>query len=345
MVAMAPRSTRLRPRHATSVAAAAAVLPLLAEASYTAPPCGPAEVQGEVEGAAGYVCAPRCGVGYTCPLDVPGGAAAQATCMLQDIKQDALCGLLCQVDAQCPSGSQCKQLRQVEVGICLYPVSFADWASSQSKTQKLAVGLPKGGSQQAPADFMITKTFTALQNIKSRYAIDDGDADMLTLKELLNSMTVSKAPAGGPVAPAALLSAAPQSPDSLLPYDVQRFEGYAAQGLPGFQREIHDTVWNVEHLDRRMAATNLLSGLLWLVAIYLVVGSFLKFQQGSQGIDLVPHIGFWCEYPRMVNDGVKYSKILLGIDSPSDQYAADSSGGLSYGVHNRSGGVGSFDPL
>eukprot|EP00932_Pfiesteria_piscicida_P021553 SRR837773.8336.p1 GENE.SRR837773.8336~~SRR837773.8336.p1 ORF type:complete len:203 (-),score=60.11 SRR837773.8336:84-659(-) len=160
----------------------------------------------------------------------------------------------------------------MNVGMCLYPVSFADWA--RGGTQKLAVGWPSRPSQKGPADFQVAKTFAALQNIKSRYAIDDGDADMLTLKELLNSMSTKPAGAQAPAlgqlgqlgqaAAAPVVSAIPQSPGGApLPHDVQRFEGYVSQGLPGFERELHDTVWNVEHFDHRFAATHLFTGVMW----------------------------------------------------------------------------------
>mmetsp|Transcript_106970 Transcript_106970/g.301264 ORF Transcript_106970/g.301264 Transcript_106970/m.301264 type:complete len:340 (-) Transcript_106970:82-1101(-) len=317
-----------------------------AEALYTQPPCAVNEIQGEVQGATGFVCSPRCeATTYNCPTDVPNGATAQPQCMLQDINQNALCGLLCQVDAQCPSGAQCKQLRQVEVGICLYPVSFADWAKQGSQTQKLAVGWPSKPAQKAPADFQIAKTYTALQNIKSRYSIDDGDADMLTLKELLSSMNAKKAPAAlgqAAAAPAAVVSAQPRSPDGL-PHDVTQFEGYVSQGIPGFERELHDTVWNIEHFEHRYALTNLLSGVFCILGIYFGAGSFIKYQQGARGMDVIPHVGFWCEYPRLVGDGVKYSKILFGMGAPSD--SGELTGGLARGVHSRAGGSGSFDPL
>merc|ERR1740138_1674886 len=113
---------------------AAAVLALAASCCtasthYEQPPCQHDEVQGEVQGASGYVCAPRCEEStYNCPMDMPSGAAAQPQCMLQDVDRGAFCGLLCQVDAQCPSGSRCRFLKQAEVGLCLYPISFSDWA-------------------------------------------------------------------------------------------------------------------------------------------------------------------------------------------------------------------------
>mmetsp|Transcript_90578 Transcript_90578/g.198528 ORF Transcript_90578/g.198528 Transcript_90578/m.198528 type:complete len:380 (-) Transcript_90578:42-1181(-) len=356
-----------------------------AEALYSQPPCSAGEVQGEIQGVTGYLCAPRCDAAtYNCPSDAISMGSAQPTCMLQDVSQNALCALLCDVDAQCASGAQCKHVPQLGVGVCLFPVTFADWARGGAQTQKLAVGWPNRGSQRGPADFQITKTVSALQNLKTRYAIDDGDADLLTLRTLLNNMNSKQAaltssavaaaippgftnPNSAPNGfPAAAFPANPANPSfaqnpnsnsnnnnnnnglasSPMFHDVTQFEGYAAQGLPGLGREIHDTMWNVEHFEHRYAATNLLTGVLWVAFIYLAVGVFLGYQRGARGWEAVPHIGFWAEYPSLVNDGVKYSKILLGIDPPMD---IDLTGGIPRGgmppVMIRSGGAGAFDPL
>merc|ERR1719265_2755532 len=93
---------------------------------YEKPPCGHDEVQGEVQGVPGYICAPRCDKGsYDCVSDAPDGTTATPQCMLKDVDAGAFCGLLCQSDTQCPSGAQCKQIKQPEVGLCVFPVSFS----------------------------------------------------------------------------------------------------------------------------------------------------------------------------------------------------------------------------
>merc|ERR1719408_811361 len=159
---------------------------------YEKPPCGHDEVQGEVQGETGYICAPRCAdSSYNCAIDLPDGATAQPQCMLQDVDKGAFCGLLCQVDVQCPSGATCRQIKQAEVGLCMYPVSFADW-SRQAASRKLMIGWPaKAG--QSPASFKIAKAYAALQSLKRKYGIEDGDADVLVVKELLSSLSASAA--------------------------------------------------------------------------------------------------------------------------------------------------------
>lgn len=307
------------------------------------------DTKGEVQDASGYVCAAKCAPDtFNCPMDVPIGTSAQPQCMLQDVDRGSFCGLLCQVDSQCPNGARCRQMKQIEVGLCLYPVSFTDWAR-QSTNRKFNLGWPsRAGAAAGPgtsSSFQIAKTFAALQSMKNKYSIDDGDADMLVLKELLSSMTAASAVGATPVASGvAGLPAAPFSQPSgsnrdfsaqAWGHDINRFEGYASQGLPGFEREVHDTMWNVEHIYHYGASTSLLRGLILLGFAYVSVGSFFKYQMGARGMDMIPHVSFWMEYPAMVNDGVLYTKVLLGVEQTSDA--------LSGGI--RSGGAGAFETL
>lgn len=319
------------------------------------------DVKGEVQDASGYVCASKCAADtFNCPTDVPAGTTAQPQCMLQDVDKGAFCGLLCQVDSQCPNGSRCRQMKQVEVGLCLYPVSFSDWAR-QTTNRKFNVAFPTraGGASAGSgtsSSFQIAKTYAALQSLKSKYSIDDGDADMLVLKELLSSMTAATAVGGTPVAGPAGLVQGPQPASvpaavsavigqpkarddfgiNAWGHDIRQFEGYVGDGLPGIEREIHDTVWNIENFGHRDAALHLFRGVILVGVAYVSIGSFFKYQSGATGMDMIPHISFWMEYPNLVADGVTYSKILLGLQSPGGEK-------LSGGI--RSGGAGAFETL
>ncbi|CAK9065725.1 unnamed protein product [Durusdinium trenchii] len=296
---------------------------------------------------------------------MPAGASATPQCMLQDVDKGAFCGLLCQVDAQCPSGSQCKQLSQMGVGLCMYSASFTDWARSAS-TRKLAVGWPNKGGQLA--SFEVAKTFQALQNLKSKYNIDDGDVDMLTLKELLNSV----APSGStrslpPAAPAgsAQVSATPQNAQSsqgwslfgqtrqdmgIWENDINRLGSELSQGLPGIESEIKRDVYMAEHLTNFGSAQGLLRVVIIFAIVYVVVGSFIKYQMtGASGINAIPHIGFWLDYPQLVIDGVAYSKLLadgaLG-KAPKHDFD-DLTGGLDGSIRGPTlgRGAGAFEAL
>eukprot|EP00931_Biecheleriopsis_adriatica_P069152 TRINITY_DN43025_c0_g1_i1.p1 TRINITY_DN43025_c0_g1~~TRINITY_DN43025_c0_g1_i1.p1 ORF type:complete len:382 (+),score=65.68 TRINITY_DN43025_c0_g1_i1:49-1146(+) len=343
---------------------------------YEQPPCQHDEVQGEVLGASGYTCSPRCEDNtFNCPSDMPGGASAQPQCMLQDVDKGAFCGLLCQMDAQCPTGSQCKQMSQMGVGLCLYGASFADWARAAT-TRKLALGWPNKGG--AVANFQVAKTYTALQTLKSKYHIDDGDVDMLTLKELLNSIAPNAAPS--PPAPStagsgssglgfssffggssASTPAPPPPPVShgasvFAPWenDLGRLGREVGQGLPGIQSEISQEIYNAEHFFEYGKAYSLFRVVVIFAIIYLAFGSFIKYQSGASGINMIPHIGFWMDYPGLVKDGITYSKMLLdgamGKGSKSRDFDdLNLSGGLDGSIRGvslgRGGGAGAFEAL
>ncbi|CAK9047407.1 unnamed protein product [Durusdinium trenchii] len=59
--------------------------------------------------------------------------------MLQNVDQAFYCGLLCQADAQCPSGASCRKVGTQNVGLCIHPLSFSDWARLSSR-MKLSIG-------------------------------------------------------------------------------------------------------------------------------------------------------------------------------------------------------------
>lgn len=302
------------------------------------------DVRGEVQDASGFICASRCAPDtFNCPTDVPVGTSAQPQCMLQDVDRGAFCGLLCQVDSQCPNGARCRQMKQVEVGMCVFPVSFTDWAK-QSNNRKFNIGWPSRAGMTpgsgTSSSFQIAKTYAALQALKTKYSIDDGDADMLILKELLSSISASSAAPGAPVTSAVgALGSSPSSHSAwgAWHHDITKFEGYVGDGVPGIERELHDTMWNIEHIERRNAASALLRGLILFGLLYVSVGSFFKYQTGARGVEMIPHISFWAEYPAMVNDGVQYSKILLGLAPAGGEDFL--SGGL------RSSGAGAFETL
>jgi len=340
---------------------------------YEQPPCQHDEVQGEVLGISGYTCSPRCDASsFNCATDVPSGASAQPQCMLQDVDKGAFCGLLCQVDAQCPSGAQCKQMSQMGIGLCMYAASFTDWARSVT-TRKLAVGWPNKGGHLA--SFQVAKTFQALQNLKTKYSIDDGDVDMLTLKELLNVLSPSSGsslPTLGAIATpntmsGAQLQSAPSSSQAnkgwslsgqvrgdvgIWENDLNRLGNELSQGLPGIESELSRDVYYAEHLGQFGSAQSLLRVVIIFAVIYLAVGSFIKYQMmGSSGINVIPHIGFWLDYPQLVMDGVAYSKMLIDGASgkPARQDFDELTGGLDGSIRGvslgRGGGAGAFEAL
>merc|ERR1712232_988213 len=91
-----------------------------------------------------------------------------------------------------------------------------------------------------------------------------------------------------------------------------------------------------------------LRGIIWLALIYVVCGSAYKYQtMGARGMDMLPHIGFWMEYPRLVVDGITYVQILLGQavgKNVSGGGGGSGFGGSGFGGSSFGGGSG-FQPM
>jgi hypothetical protein len=91
---------------------------------YEKPPCGSDEVVGNINGANGTLCAPKCDAQGQCPTDVPAGTWHKNTTKPQCILSDAstgehYCALTC-VLVGCPTGAHCAMIGIV-AGVCLYP--------------------------------------------------------------------------------------------------------------------------------------------------------------------------------------------------------------------------------
>merc|ERR1719229_1667026 len=87
---------------------------------YEKPPCQSDEVEAEVQGTGGELCAPSCDDG-ACPTDVPAGTRAKPKCILQDSSSGKkYCALSCLLPGSCPSGAKCARIGGL-TGVCVYP--------------------------------------------------------------------------------------------------------------------------------------------------------------------------------------------------------------------------------
>merc|ERR1711998_151003 len=91
--------------------------------------CQSDEVDIQIQGVSGSVCAPKCGLFKPCPTDLPDGVTATPQCALQDSSSGKkYCALLCSpslpildqqaADDQCGEKASCKAIQTV--GICTY---------------------------------------------------------------------------------------------------------------------------------------------------------------------------------------------------------------------------------
>lgn len=303
---------RLRPRSSIASCFAAGFVVTRAW-HYERLPCGHDEVQGEVLGTSGYICSPKCSESsYDCPTDAADYSVARPQCMLQDANKGAFCALLCKTDSHCGGDAQCQAIPQAGVSICVHPLSFTDWAH-EGVTRKLTFGLPPERADQV-APGVLQKAVLAVQSLKVKYGIQDGDADIVAVKEFLASVGTSSVPAPPP--PPATAEAAPGSYPGLgylVGKDVDYEYGKLRQGLPGLKSQLQDTVWNIEHIQQAGVSWNLLRGFLELALLYLVLGAVYKRQaMGAEGLEMIPHVNFWMDYPELVADGVRYFRLLVG---------------------------------
>jgi len=91
---------------------------------YEKPPCQSDEMEAQIQGANGEVCAPHCDGGVACPTDVPPGTRATPQCALQDQSGKKYCALMCGFSSGCPSGAKCARVGGI-VGVCVFPTSRA----------------------------------------------------------------------------------------------------------------------------------------------------------------------------------------------------------------------------
>jgi len=105
---------------------------------YEKPPCQSDEVDVQVQGFQGAICAPKCS-GTSCPTDVPAGTTAKPQCVLQDSSSgDKYCALTCFLGG-CPAGSTCRHSGLV--GLCMYDTTSKTDAHTMSLIRSNADGL------------------------------------------------------------------------------------------------------------------------------------------------------------------------------------------------------------
>jgi hypothetical protein len=94
--------------------------------------CQSDEVDIQIQGVTGSVCAPSCSLFKPCPTDVPAGVTVSPQCALQDSStHKKYCALICtpsKNDDQCGENASCKSV-QVGIGICTYDDSKKETVS------------------------------------------------------------------------------------------------------------------------------------------------------------------------------------------------------------------------
>merc|ERR1740123_2285600 len=85
---------------------------------YEKPPCQSDEVEAQIQGVDGVLCALECQPDGGCPTDKPKFTLAQPKCILQTPGGEHYCALQCLLSLQCPQGATC-----APIGVCVFPMS------------------------------------------------------------------------------------------------------------------------------------------------------------------------------------------------------------------------------
>merc|ERR1712217_410298 len=107
--------------------------------------CQSDEVDIQIQGVSGSICAPSCSLFSPCPTDVPAGVTVSPRCALQDSStHKKYCALICtpsKTDDQCGENASCK-FAQMGIGVCTYD-------DSKKKTAPLNVELSADAGQSS----------------------------------------------------------------------------------------------------------------------------------------------------------------------------------------------------
>merc|ERR1712194_361138 len=85
--------------------------------------------------------------------------------------------------------------------------------------------------------------------------------------------------------------------------DLDYTERRLVQGPGGVLYELHDTVSDLRHLQDRGSATRLLRLLIEVMVVYIAAGAlYNSYVNNASGLQCIPHVGFWMQYPALVQD-------------------------------------------
>lgn len=306
----------------------------LTGSSLATPPCAASEVPTEVQDISGIVCASKCQEEQlACPSMTSMGMASRPTCMLRDSNDAAYCALLCRSTSECPGGGRCLPLQGVRASICSFTESFDNWA--KEAPVKLAYGLPARVAQ----GHALKKAKEALDNLKRRYSIPDSDSDLLVAQESFGEMVTTANAKEAMMSMVKILTSFFHNNERGSGLDLGSWKSdldYAerrlVQGPGGVMYELHDTMNDLRHLQDRGSATRLLRLLIELMVVYIAAGAlFNSYVHNASGLQVIPHVGFWMQYPALVQDGIAFTRqLFLGdaqLESAKAAEAPDRPGG------------------
>ena len=268
----------------------------------------------------GLSCAVPCSVvnGVMC------GFQSGWSCLLQDSSPSKApyCAQTCQSNSECASGSTCnlggKPLTMASVGICMTSPD-----PSVTAIQKAVIMAVTDQQRYSP----ITTASGMQPNTQFEF-LTKNLADQLNQLSNENNLATNPTMMALRVNLAALIKLHPEGANAnpnaiILGNDVQSYVEYAVDTslhnilhpVSSLTEGTRGAIWDLRHPFAYRTLFNWLRGLLVFFILYSLVGCYYKANfEGATGLDRIPHLAFWLDYPQLVMDGVNFliAKIVGG---------------------------------
>jgi Autophagy-related protein 27 len=266
----------------------------------------------------GLACAVPCSVvnGVMC------GFTSGWNCLLQDTSpaKAPFCAQTCSSNSDCASGSSCnlgaKPLTMASLGICMTSPDPTVTAVQTANVmpvvdqQRFSPIITASGMQPNTQFEFLTKNLADLLNQLSNENNLGSNPTMMALRVSLAALIKLHPEAKAKENPNAIL----------LDNDVQSYVEYAVDtSLHNILHPIYSireggrgAIWDLQHPFSYRSCFIWLRGLLILFVIYSLVGCWYKATyEKAEGINRLPHLAFWLDFPQLVIDGVNFTVAKL----------------------------------
>ena len=274
----------------------------------------------------GLACAVPCSVinGIACNF-APGWA-----CILQyqSPSKTPYCAQSCSSDSDCYGGNTCnmgaKSLTMNSHGICMSANDAVGMTKavimSVAEQQKFAPMKTASGMTPKTQFAFLTKNLADLMNQVSNQHSLASDPAMMELRVTL----------------AALIKLHPEARSNSIQLDddIQSYVEYGIDEslhailhpLSSIREGSRGAMWDLKHPLRSRTMFNWLRGLLIFGLLYTLAGCYYNAAYlNMNGLDRIPHVSFWLDYPFLVLDGFNFAVMtLIGAGSSGFSFLASS---------------------
>jgi len=261
----------------------------------------------------GLVCAVPCSVsnGVMC------GFASGWNCLLQDSSpaKSPFCAQTCNSNSDCSGGScnlGAKPLTMASLGLCMTAPDPTVTAVQKGNVMPVA-------DQQR---FSPITTASGMKPNTQFEFLTKNLADLINQVSAENNLGSSPSMMALRVSLAALIKLHPEAkalenPNAIyLDNDMQSYVEYAVDTslhnilhpVSSLSQGTYGAIWDLRHPFAYRTMFNWLRGLFIFFCIYAAVGCWYKITyENATGLDRMPNLSFWLDYPQLVLDGVNFS--------------------------------------